>query len=494
MKSSDVSFNFDNSYARELEGFYVPWEGDVAPDPKIIKLNTELAHDLKFDATALDSREGASIFAGGVVPVGATTLAQAYAGHQFGGFSPQLGDGRAILLGEVIDHNGNRQDIHLKGSGRTPFSRGGDGKAVLGPVLREYLIAEAMFALGVPTTRALAAVTTGEDVMREGLKPGAVIARVASSHIRIGTFQFFAARKETDKLRTLADYTIQRHFPHLTDSDERYIGLLREVRDLQLSLVAKWVAAGFIHGVMNTDNVTISGETIDYGPCAFMDEYDPNTVFSSIDKQGRYAYANQPVIMQWNLSRFAETLLVLINPEDTDDAIRQATNEINVAPHVYEKYFGREMRLKLGLETEQQNDAELFSELFVSMEGQNVDFTNVFRRLADYENDQQDGIEGMFDDATKFNSWRTKWEARKMHERRTGPERALAMNAVNPIYIPRNHLVDAALKAAEDENDFSLFEKLHDVLSNPYEERPGLDAYTHPAPAEFGSFKTFCGT
>jgi uncharacterized protein YdiU (UPF0061 family) len=254
------------------------------------------------------------------------------------------------------------------------------------------------------------------------------------------------------------------------------------------------VAAGFIHGVMNTDNVTISGETIDYGPCAFMDEYDPNTVFSSIDKQGRYAYANQPVIMQWNLSRFAETLLVLINPEDTDDAIRQATNEINAAPYIYEKFFAGEMRFKLGLETEQKNDAELFSELFMSLEGQTVDFTSFFRRLADYENDPQGDVASMFDDATKFNSWLIKWDARKLVEPRTGPERAIAMNAVNPLYIPRNHLVDAALKAAEDENDYSLFNKLHDVLSNPYEERPGLDDYTRPAPSDFGSFKTYCGT
>ena len=298
-------FTFDNSYARELDGFYVPWEGDKVPEPRIVLLNAELAEALNLDADALDSDEGAAILAGARAPDGAETLAQAYAGHQFGGFSPRLGDGRAILLGEVIDRDGNRRDLHLKGSGRTPFSRGGDGKAVLGPVLREFVIGEAMHALGIPTTRALSAVTTGETVWRESAKPGAVLARVAASHLRVGTFQFFAARGERDRVRQLAEYAIARHDPALAGTDDRYLGFLRAVIRRQAALIAQWMHVGFVHGVMNTDNMTISGETIDYGPCAFIDTFDAKAVFSSIDHGGRYAYGNQPVIAQWNLARLA---------------------------------------------------------------------------------------------------------------------------------------------------------------------------------------------
>ena len=329
MTKHDPTFNFDNTYARELEGFYVQWQGAPAPAPKIVLFNSALADDLGLESNALNSPDGAAIFAGSVTPTGANPLAQAYAGHQFGGFSEQLGDGRALLLGELLDKKGARFDLHLKGSGRTPFSRGGDGKAVLGPVLREYLMGEAMHALGVPTTRALAAVTTGEEVARDGLKPGAVLARIASSHLRVGTFQFFAAREEWDKVRKLADYAIERHYPELASADDKYLGFLSAVLERQASLVAKWLHAGFVHGVMNTDNMTISGETIDYGPCAFVDTYEPKAVFSSIDRDGRYAFGNQPVIAQWNLTRFAETLLPLIDADDIENAIRLATNVIN---------------------------------------------------------------------------------------------------------------------------------------------------------------------
>ena len=341
-------FAFDNTYARELEGFYVPWKAAQVARPRLVKLNRELAEELGLDAGALDSEEGARIFAGNETPEGAVPLAQAYAGHQFGGFSPQLGDGRALLLGEVIDRNGRRRDIQLKGSGPTPFSRNGDGRAALGPVLREYLIGEAMHALGIPTTRALAAVLTGEPVFRESALPGAVLTRVAASHIRVGTFQLFAARGEQTKVRRLADYVIDRHYPELKGHANPYLALLERVRDRQAELIASWMHVGFIHGVMNTDNMAISGETIDYGPCAFMDHYDPATVFSSIDTRGRYAYANQPKIAQWNLARLAETLVPLIDA-DENRAIARATEVVQAFPEIYERHWLKGMRAKLGL-------------------------------------------------------------------------------------------------------------------------------------------------
>jgi len=345
-------FAFNNTYARELEGFYVPWKAAQVARPTLVKFNRELAQELGFDADALDSEQGARIFAGNETPEGAAPLAQAYAGHQFGGFVPQLGDGRALLLGEVIDRNGRRRDIQLKGSGPTPFSRAGDGRAALGPVLREYLIGEAMHALGIPTTRALAAVITGEPVYRETALPGAVLTRVAASHIRVGTFQFFAARGEQAKVRRLADYFIDRHYPELKSDGNPYLGLLEHVRDKQAALIARWMHVGFIHGVMNTDNMAISGETIDYGPCAFMDHYDPATVFSSIDTQGRYAYANQPGIAHWNLARFGETLLSLIDA-DRNRAIARATEVVNAFPEQYERHWLKGMRAKLGLVSEE---------------------------------------------------------------------------------------------------------------------------------------------
>jgi uncharacterized protein YdiU (UPF0061 family) len=493
MAKHDPKFNFDNTYARELEGFYVPWQGAHAPAPKIIQFNDDLANDLGVDAKALNSADGAAVFAGSVAPVGAYPLAQAYAGHQFGGFSEQLGDGRALLLGEVLDKDGERFDLQLKGSGRTPFSRGGDGKALLGPVLREYLMGEAMHALGVPSTRALAAVTTGEEIVRDGMKPGAVLARIASSHLRVGTFQFFAARKEWDKVRKLADYAIARHYPELVSADDKYLSFLSAVVDRQATLVAGWLHMGFVHGVMNTDNMTISGETIDYGPCAFVDAYDSKAVFSSIDRDGRYAFGNQPVIAQWNLTRLAETLLPLIDPDDSDNAVRLATNVINGFIVRYTDIWTKGMRAKIGLTSSEDDDAALINDMFVAMEGQTVDYTLFFRRLADAALGKDSQLLALFDDAGNITPWLKSWQDRLLRDPQNPDERAKAMNMVNPIYIPRNHRVEEALKAAEAD-DMTPFTKLLQVLSAPFTKRNGLDDYESPAPDGLAPYQTFCGT
>ena len=493
--SLQQSIHFDNSYAAKLEGFYVAWEGDQAPNPQIVQLNRPLAEELGLDPDDLDSPSGAAFLAGSELPDGANPLAQVYAGHQFGGFSQQLGDGRALLVGELIDRNGDRRDIHLKGSGRTPFSRGGDGKAVLGPVLREYLFGEAMHAMRVPTTRALAAVTTGEQVLREGgLFPGAVLARVASSHLRVGTFQFFAARGETEKLRQLADYAIARHYPDLANADDRYLRLLRSVIDVQASLVARWMSIGFVHGVMNTDNMTISGETIDYGPCAFLDQYDPQAVFSSIDHTGRYAYGNQPVIAQWNLARFAETLLPLIDAGDHDNAIRLATEEINAYPAIYQAYWLSHMRRKIGLDREQAEDLKLIDSLLQAMLGQNVDFTGFFRRLANSLRGDTETLRGMFDDPADLDRWLERWQTRLALEDESAGSRADAMDKVNPIYIPRNHKVEEALQSAVQDADLQPFKRLLDILQHPFAARDGFEDYASPAPESFGRHVTYCGT
>jgi len=489
-----MTFHFDNSYARDLDGMYVPWQGDAVPAPKMLRLNRALASELGLEADALASDAGAAILSGAAAPDGAETLAMAYAGHQFGGFSPQLGDGRAILLGEVIGPDGARRDIHLKGSGKTPFSRGGDGKAVLGPVLREYLIGEAMHGLGIPTTRALAAVTTGETILRQdGPRPGAVLARVASSHLRVGTFQFFAARGETDKLRLLADYAIARHDPDLTGRDDRYLQLLRRVRDRQVRLVAQWVGVGFVHGVMNTDNMTISGETIDYGPCAFLDTYDPQAVFSSIDAHGRYAYGNQPRIAQWNLARLAETLLELIDPEDTDRAIALATEEVNAVPDLYLAAWLDLMRGKLGLERAEEGDMELANGLHRAMGGQGVDFNRAFRALAQAARGDETALTGLFADPAGVTAWLPEWRARLEREAGGAAAAAERMDRVNPVYIPRNHLVEAALEAAND-GDMAPFDRLLEAGSDPFTPRAGFEAHAVGAPKGFGPYTTYCGT
>jgi len=493
MTSPSPIFRFDNSYARELPGLYVAWEGTKVPSPEFVLFNRTLARELVLEDSLLETAEGAAILGGVRAPEGASPLAQVYAGHQFGGFSPQLGDGRALLIGEVIDRTGARRDIQLKGSGPTPFSRGGDGKAVIGPVLREYIIGEAMHALGIPTTRALAAVTTGETVYRDGPKPGAVLTRVAASHLRIGTFQFFAARGETDKLRRLADYAIARHDNDLAGTEDRYLKLFARVVERQASLVAKWILVGFVHGVMNTDNTTISGETIDYGPCAFIDAYDPATVFSSIDHGGRYAFGRQPAILQWNLARLAEALLALIEPDDLDKAVELASKELARFPELYGRHWLAGMRAKLGLQGEADEDKDLAEALLFLMRDQRVDYTLCFRRLSDAAAGARDGFRDLFTDLPAIDAWLARWRQRLQIANRPGEDVKAGMDAVNPIHIPRNHKVEEALSAAED-GDYAPVETLLEAVGSPFLERPHLAAYAEPAPASFGPYRTFCGT
>jgi len=480
-----LNFYFDNTYARSLEGFYAPSEPEPAPAPKMVQFNRALAAELGLDGEALASETGAAYFSGSQVPAGASPLAQAYAGHQFGGFVPQLGDGRALLLGELIDRHGRRRDIQLKGSGRTPFSRGGDGKAALGPVLREYLMGEAMHALGIPTTRALAAVATGEPVYREQVLPGAVLTRVAASHLRVGTFQFFAARGETAKVRQLADYAIARHYPEAASAPQPYLAFLHAVVEAQASLVAHWMLVGFVHGVMNTDNTAISGETIDYGPCAFMDHYDPQTVFSSIDRNGRYAYGQQPLIARWNLARLAETLLPLLD-SDEKAAIATATEAVNAFTSHFDACWLSGMRAKLGLASTEPVDLELANRFLAILQGQRADYTLAFRHLAPAATGDDSAIERLFQDPAPYRDWAVHWRDRHPDGK--------AMHRVNPAYIPRNHQVEAALAAAVERQDLRPFETLLAVLSEPFTELPGREAYTQPAPDDHPRYRTFCGT
>ena len=489
----DTGLNFDNSFIQQLKGFYIPTSGEKAPAPKLIKLNKSLADELGLNYISHNKDVLAQLLSGSVPAQGSQSVAQAYAGHQFGGFSPQLGDGRAILLGEVIDKNNKRRDIHLKGSGLTPFSRGGDGKAALGPVLREYIMGEAMYALNIPATRGLAVTLTGEKVVREQWQDGAVLARVASSHIRVGTFQYFAARNEQDKVKLLADYTINRHFPEIAGSLDKYCKLLCAVRDRQADLIAQWVLVGFVHGVMNTDNMAVSGETIDFGPCAFIDNYDANAVYSSIDRQGRYALSSQPYMAQWNTARFAETLLPLLD-EDSTKAIEIATQEIEAFNDIYQTQWLGKVTSKLGLSSVEKGDLELANNLFEILEGQNVDYTQFFRSLSQAVSGEIEDTGKQFDDPKKFNQWYKNWLKRFSSDSKRLDEKITSMNAINPIYIPRNHLVEEVIKAAEQNNDFKPFEKLLLVLASPYEKRTGLESYENPAPKEFGIYKTFCGT
>ena len=484
-------FKFDNSYARTFEGFYVRGKAAPATAPKLLQFNHALAEELGLDAAALDSEAGAAIFSGNAIPEGAEPLAQAYAGHQFGGYASQLGDGRALLLGEVIDTQQRRRDIQLKGSGPTPFSRGGDGKAALGPVLREYLIGEGMHALGIPTTRALAAVNTGEHVYREIPLPGGVLTRVAASHLRIGTFQFFASRGGVEKVRELAEYAIARHYSDCADADNPFLAFFKAVTEAQASLVARWMQVGFIHGVMNTDNMAISGETLDYGPCAFMDTYAPGTVFSSIDRNGRYAYANQPVILSWNLTRFAETLVPLVDPVK-DRSIEMLTEAIEQAQPLYETHWLAGMRTKLGLTTQDPNDLDLVNDLLWVMKDGKADFTLVFRRLSQVLRSDSDAFQNLFNQLGAFEVWARRWRKRLEQEGVDAKTVAQAMDRVNPIYIPRNHKVEEALAAAVGHGDMGPFTKLLAVLSHPFDEIAGNEAFAEPVPDP--SYKTFCGT
>ena len=493
-----MPFSFDNTYATQPDSFYSACQAAQSPAPVIIKINTALASQLGINLNGVSEAEQTALFSGNQLPEGASPLAQAYAGHQFGNFVPQLGDGRALLLGEVVDKNGARFDIQLKGSGRTPYSRGGDGKSALGPVLREYIMSEAMHALGIPTTRALAAVTTGETVMRTEPSPGGVFTRVAASHIRVGTFQYFAARQETDHLKKLADYAIARHYPDLINTDNPYLAFLSAVSDAQASLVAQWMCVGFIHGVMNTDNMTISGETIDYGPCAFMDYFAPNTVFSSIDRQGRYAYQNQPSIAQWNLARLAEAILPLFG-EDTERAITQATDILEAFPERYTHYWLTTMRKKIGLHTEEQEDLALVNDLLVSMNGQQVDYSLLFQHLVDILEGEETNAVALFDDASEFKLWITRWKTRLEQEAQNNASdfsnNIALMKQVNPIYIPRNHKVEEAIEAAVQHADYSAFELLQNTLKQPFQPQTGKEDYNQPASKAFSAtFKTFCGT
>ena len=485
-------FNFDNSFARSLEGFFKPCQAEPATAPTLLQFNHALAKELGLDPVALDSEAGLAIFSGNATPEGSEPLAQAYAGHQFGGFSPQLGDGRALLLGEVIDTQQRRRDIQLKGSGRTPFSRGGDGLAAIGPVLREYLIGEAMHALGVPTTRALAAVATGKHVYREIALPGAILTRIAASHIRVGTFQYAGARGDILKVRELADYAIQRHYPDTSDAENPYLAFFAAVADAQAALVARWMNIGFIHGVMNTDNMTISGETIDYGPCAFMDKYAASTVFSSIDQYGRYAYANQPEILTWNLARLAETLIPHIDTKK-ERAIELLTETIECIQPLYESYWLSGMRSKIGLTTEDILDEELINDLLKIMEAGQADFTLVFRRLSKTLQGDSDAVRNLFKEPDAFNAWVVRWQKRLEQEDIVAETTAQAMDRVNPIYIPRNHKVEESLAAAVNQ-DMRPFTKLLEVVIQPFDEVAGNEAYTEPAPATNRRYQTFCGT
>jgi len=488
-------FELDDSYARDLVGLYEPWVPEPVAEPSVLILNEELAVALGLDPVALRSADGVAVLAGNAVPEGVTTLAQAYAGHQFGGYSPRLGDGRALLLGEFVDDDGTRRDLHLKGSGRTPFARGGDGRAAVGPMLREYVIGEAMHALGIPTTRALAVVATGEAIVREvdgrhTPVPGAVLARVASSHLRVGTFQYASATGDRDLLRALTDHAIARHVPDAADAAIPALALFDHVVAVQASLVAQWMAVGFVHGVMNTDNTTISGETIDYGPCAFIDAYDPATVFSSIDHGGRYAYGNQPAITTWNLARLAEAMLPMFD-DDADTAIEQATAVLRAFPDRFQRAWSAEMHTKLGLEAGAVDGDALIAELLDLMAAQRVDYTSCLRALSSAVRGDVEPARALFAEPEPFDEWEKRWLAAIGDDRTTVAER---MDRVNPVYIPRNHVVDEVLTAASW-GDQQAFTDLLDAVTRPFEQRPGLERFAVAAPPESSTgFRTFCGT
>ena len=488
-----VHFPFDNSYARLPERFFAHVAPTPVAAPRLIRLNQELAVHLGLDPEWLASPEGVDVLAGKRVANASEPIATAYAGHQFGHFVPQLGDGRAILLGEVVDRDGVRRDIQLKGSGRTPFSRAGDGRAALGPVMREYLVSEAMAGFGIPTTRSLAAVVTGDTVLRERPLPGAVLTRVASSHIRVGTFQYFAARRDVDALRLLADHVISRHYPQCVQADRPYVALLQAVSGAQAELIARWLLVGFIHGVMNTDNMSIAGETIDYGPCAFMDAFDPGAVFSSIDHAGRYAYGNQPRIALWNLSRLAEAMLPLFS-EDQEQGVEAAHEALGDFVPRFQAAYHDGLRRKLGLLTARDEDVALAEDLLAAMAEGMADFTLTFRALGEAANGSADGARALFTDPSAFDAWAVRWRDRLRLDAADPAERSAAMDAVNPLYIPRNHLIEAVIQAAVERDDFGPFEELLKVVSNPYEDQPAFASYADPPEEQERVLQTFCGT
>jgi serine/tyrosine/threonine adenylyltransferase len=498
-RATPPGFAFQNSYAALPANFFARQGPVPVANPRLIRFNQELASELGLDWQALDSQTLAAIFSGNLMPGRAEPIAMAYAGHQFGQFVPQLGDGRAILLGEVIDRSGVRRDIQLKGAGRTPYSRSGDGRAAVGPVLREYLVSEAMHALGIAATRALAAVATGETVFRERGLPGAILTRVAASHVRVGTFQYFAARRDLGSVKCLADYVIERHYPDLKAAEHPYLELLRAVAARQAKLVASWMHVGFIHGVMNTDNMTVSGETIDFGPCAFMDAYDPQTVFSSIDGMGRYKFANQPPAAQWNLARFAETLLPLID-SDGGRAVAAANEVLAAFPDQFEEQWLSGMCAKLGLFTREPGDLELVGAWLELMHRNQCDYTLTFRRLcnavdAGGPGDAADAELGAsFIHPSEYQEWAGRWRSRLAREPQTAQERAAAMRRVNPAFIPRNHRIEQVIAAAIERDDFAPFEATLSVLVRPYEDQKRFEAYAAPPQPAERVLQTFCGT
>jgi uncharacterized protein YdiU (UPF0061 family) len=485
---------FDNTYSQLPEVFYERVVPAKASSPKLVRVNEPLARQLRIDPEFLKSPAGLAVLSGNEIAPGSEPIAQAYAGHQFGSFVPQLGDGRAVLLGEVVDVAGKRFDLQLKGSGRTRFSRRGDGRAAIGPVIREYIVSEAMAALGIPTTRSLAAVLTGESVMRERILAGGVLTRVASSHLRVGTFQYFAARGDLQSLRTLADYAIDRHYPKARAAEDRYRSFFEAVVEALARLTAQWMLVGFVHGVLNTDNTAISGETIDYGPCAFMDAYHPDKVFSSIDQFGRYAFANQPAVIKWNLARFAETLLPLI-AYGGDKAIEAANASIpRFDDHYYEAYLAG-LRQKLGLRLEMEGDFDLGADLLALMAENQADFTLTFRALSEAAGDsnRDTDVQELFVNPAAFDGWATRWRERLSLENRHADERRASMRAANPMFIPRNHRIEVAISDAEA-GRFEKFHELVDVLAQPYQDQPEFTDYARPPTPGEEVQQTFCGT
>ncbi len=479
-----IGWHFDNTYSKLSNTFKENIKPTPVHDPELVILNEELASTLNLDFSKTDKKKLAELFSGNSIPEETNTIAQAYAGHQFGHFT-MLGDGRAVLLGEHLVNNDNRFDIQFKGSGRTSFSRGGDGRAALGPMLREYIISESIHSLNIPTTRSLAVVKTGEKVVRENLLQGAILTRVASSHLRVGTFQYIAATQNIENLNTLVDYTINRHYPEINTSNSKALDLLNLVMEKQCQLVINWMRVGFIHGVMNTDNMTISGETIDYGPCAFMDHYDPKTVFSSIDKFGRYAFSNQPPITKWNLARFAECLIPLIDKNE-ETAIKLATDLIDNFQNIYEDKWLNMMRDKLGLFGEDKNDKKLINNLFNWMEKNKADYTNTFCNLMDINSDE-------IYKNNDFNNWKNEWKKRSELNNSTKEKQSKLMKSNNPIVIPRNHKVEEALAEA-DKGSLDKMKKLLAVLKNPYDNQNNIGEYQAPAPSNNEKYQTFCGT
>ncbi|RZL79547.1 MAG: YdiU family protein [Rhodococcus sp. (in: high G+C Gram-positive bacteria)] len=484
----------ESTFAAELGALTVPWQGAHAPNPTLLVLNEQLAASLRLDVQALRTEDGVGVLSGSTTPAGAQPVAMAYAGHQFGGYAPLLGDGRALLLGELTNSEGQRVDLHLKGSGPTPFSRGGDGYAVVGPMLREYLVSETMYALGIPTTRALSVVATGQHVRRYGAEPGAVLARVAASHLRVGTFEYAVRQREV--LQPLADYAIARHYPVLTElpatgDGNRYLAFFEAVLEAQASLVAQWMLTGFVHGVMNTDNTTISGETIDYGPCAFLDAFDPAAVFSSIDHGGRYAFGNQPAVLKWNLARFAETLLTLID-STPDDAITAVSAVLDTFDERYDGHYAAGMAAKLGVAGELP-DRALVDDLLTLMAEHGADWTGTFRALAHELRGNSMPLDGLVP-RERIGPWLQRWRGALTKHGHGAAETAHVMDCVNPLYIPRNHQLDAALRAATD-GELAPFQKLLEVVTHPFDPRDEWSDYTTPAPQSFNTtFQTFCGT